>query len=83
MQRAWGKETFCKKFPSPKPPSFKNFWQGGGIVHPADPREKKELSPSFRRRYSTSLLISSPTPQLQKFFEKGVWGKNFFLKKFF
>jgi hypothetical protein len=25
----------------------------------------------------------SPNTQLQKFFEKGVWGKNFFIKKFF
>jgi hypothetical protein len=36
-------------------------------------------TPIFPKFLAGGLVV----PQLQKFWEKGVWGKNFFLKKFF
>ncbi|MDR1702637.1 MAG: hypothetical protein LBR56_07660, partial [Sporomusaceae bacterium] len=43
----WGKKTFCKKFSSPKPPSFKNFWQGGLVVHPGKKQRKEGINSFF------------------------------------
>jgi hypothetical protein len=90
----WGKKTFplqglrIKSFLPPNPhlspfgDKQKFLAVGEGKYIQPNDSENEELILHFRGCYS-SILLSFAFPQLLKFLEKGVWGKNFFLKKFF